>query len=524
METNELNRSGAALTLLIVLVCCTGQTCESDRAARTRGGAGPELLGALAVGDPNELTIKVTPEDLTLDCAGADNAAALASWLASAEAVAPEGCDPVTVVNDYDETFDVCDPAAWSTLVTWTATDNCAASVDVSATLTILAPAPPVITLNGDATVIVERGVDMYVEMGAVASFGCGIGEADATVGGDTVDDQVNGEYTVAYDATDPCGNAADTATRTVRVVDPPVFTFVPADLELDCADPNGIAMALDDWLNSATALADPLCGNVTVTGEFAGLAETCQADAWSFEVVWTAEDECGLLGTAIATLVLLNADDPPPLIALNGDESAELECKDEYEELGATVTFECAGIAVPATVGGDLVDAMTPGTYVVTYLLADDCGHSTETLMRTVTVVDTAAPDLVLGGASELWPPNHMYHSFSLSDCVAEAFDACEGELDVATVGTILSISSDEVENGIGDGNTDEDIVIVDDTTFMLRSERAGPGNGRVYVVTFEVTDSEGNASMGTCTFAVPHDQSGMAAVDDGPAYEVTP
>jgi hypothetical protein len=360
------------------------------------------------------------------------------------------------------------------------------------------------------------------MELGAVATFGCGVGELDATVGGDTVDDQTNGEYIVTYDAMDPCGNAAETVMRTVRVVDPPVFTFVPADLELDCADPNSVAMTLEAWLNSATAQADPFCGDATVTSEIVGLADTCRDDAWSFNVVWTAEDECGLLGTESAALVLLNAE--APTIALNGDEAVTLECKGEYEELGGTVTFDCAGIEVPATVGGDMVDVMTPGTYVVTYELVDECGHGTETLMRTVTVVDTEPPAVMTGGDIELWPPNHRYHQLSLADCVIEVTDACEGELDVEVVGSIVSISSDEAENGLGDGNTDDDVVIVDESSFMLRAERMGGGNGRVYVVTFDVTDSEGNSMTHMCRFVVPHDQSGVAAIDDGAAYEVTP
>lgn len=537
MKTRAVSGAGVTLALLVVLVCCTGQTCQSDSADREvappTGAASsfgidapnivdPNMVDPNGV-DPNTLAFTVEPDDLTLDCMGDDNAAVLAAWLGSADATAPDGCAPVMITNDYDETFDTCGAAAdWSTTVTWTATDGCGSSIGVSAMLTIVSPDAPFITLNGDVEVVLERGVDTYDELGAVATFGCGIGEVEATVGGDAVDDEVAGTYLVTYDATDPCGNSADTVTRTVLVVNPPLFTFVPEDFLLDCESPGDAGMPLDDWLNSATAEADPACGDATVTSEIVGLAEMCDEDGWSFEVMWTAEDECGLVETASATLVL---QDPfMPMISLNGDATVEVECNDEYGELGATVLFDCIDMDVPATVDGDVVDVATPGTYVVTYELADECGHGTDVLMRTVHVVDTAPPDLTLSGETELWPPNHSYHRFSLEDCVVSAFDVCEGELDVSTMGMILSISSDEIENGTGDGNTIDDIVIVDQTTFMLRAERAGGGNGRVYLVQFEVVDSEGNASMGACRFAVPHDQSGASAVDDGAAYEVLP
>jgi hypothetical protein len=102
------------------------------------------------------------------------------------------------------------------------------------------------------------------------------------------------------------------------------------------------------------------------------------------------------------------------------------------------------------------------------------------------------------------------------LADC-ALVIDACEGELDANAVGTIVSIYSDEPEDSNGDGNTTGDIEIVDEHTFRVRSERQGGGNGRVYGVSFIVTDSAGNTSEAECSVSVPHDQSGSAAGDDG-------
>ena len=83
--------------------------------------------------------------------------------------------------------------------------------------------------------------------------------------------------------------------------------------------------------------------------------------------------------------------------------------------------------------------------------------------------------------------------------------------------------MTSDEPENAAGDGNTTEDIVIAADCkSVKLRSERRGNGNGRVYTITFEVTDSSGNVGTATATVTVPRSQDGAAAVDDGPQHTV--
>lgn len=468
------------------------------------------------------LEFTATPDDLSLDCAAADNADTLADWLDSAKADTTGGCGPVTVTHDFTGLSETCDASGWHTIVTWTAEDACGDMVQTVATLTIVDPNPPVIALNGDDPVVMATGTGPYEDAGATVSLGCGTVEADAVVGGDVVDTTTRGTYEVTYDATDACGNAAQQITRAVIVVDPPEFTVAPADLDLSCAAPSADA-DLDAWLDSAEAQADPFCGQVAITQEIVGLADTCSPPGWALQVRWTAVDDCGLTSTTTATLTLL--DTPDPTIALVGDEMVTLECGTEYEELGALVMFDCADVTLPAQVGGHIVDPVTPGTYIVTYQLADDCGHATDELMRTVEVVDTMPPEVVLKDDDiELWPPNHQYETLSLADCIESIEDACEGELSVEDAAMIVAISSDEPENANGDGNTENDIVIVDDTTFMLRAERRGGGNGRVYTIDFVVSDSSGNTKEESCTITVPHDQSGGSAGDDGPSYTVTP
>src|SRR6185436_3426285 len=66
---------------------------------------------------------------------------------------------------------------------------------------------------------------------------------------------------------------------------------------------------------------------------------------------------------------------------------------------------------------------------------------------------------------------------------------------------------------NGVGDGNTDNDIQVAklpaDVRTFQLRAERSGPGNGREYTITYQASDATGNTTTKTATVIVPKNQA---------------
>jgi hypothetical protein len=121
------------------------------------------------------------------------------------------------------------------------------------------------------------------------------------------------------------------------------------------------------------------------------------------------------------------------------------------------------------------------------------------------------------------MWPPNHQYQTFNVTDFVASASSTCDSSVDINDV-VIQKVSSDEPENSAGaDGNTLNDIVIAPDCkSVQLRAERDGSLNGRVYTITFKVSDSFGNSTTVTVTVTVPINNNGTA-VDNGPAAGYT-
>ncbi len=112
----------------------------------------------------------------------------------------------------------------------------------------------------------------------------------------------------------------------------------------------------------------------------------------------------------------------------------------------------------------------------------------------------------------SVLWPPNHRL--------VAVGITGVTDPNNNATI-TITGVTQDEPTNGLGDGDTAVDAVINADGTVLLRSERSGSGDGRVYRIFFTASDLEGSTS-GMVLVRVPHSVK-KPAVDSGSIFDST-
>lgn len=284
-----------------------------------------------------------------------------------------------------------------------------------------------------------------------------------------------------------------------------PCVLECPADISVS-NDPNECGAVVNYTEPSGAG-----CGTVTCdhpSGSFFGVGET------TVTCTSTAGPSCSFNVTV--------TDDEDPTISC----PADITVNAPVDTCSATVNFTVTGddnCSAPTIVSSPASGSVFPvGTTMVTATATDAAGNSTSCTFN-VTVKDVTPPVITPNGQNiALWPPNHQYETLNVTDLVASASDVCDAGVNINSV-VISQVTSDEPKNTTGDGNTLNDIVIAPDCkSVLLRAERRGDSNGRVYTITVMVTDSSGNSSTVNVKVTVPHSQNGAAAVDDGPDYTV--
>lgn len=123
---------------------------------------------------------------------------------------------------------------------------------------------------------------------------------------------------------------------------------------------------------------------------------------------------------------------------------------------------------------------------------------------------------NLAVAGVATLWPPNHQLVNVAV-------LGVTDPENDPVSI-SITGITQDEQVNGLGDGDTSPDGFGIGSSQAILRAERSGTGNGRVYAVSFTASDGIGGTCSGKVNVGVPHDQGNNSTpVDDGQNYDST-
>jgi uncharacterized repeat protein (TIGR01451 family) len=280
--------------------------------------------------------------------------------------------------------------------------------------------------------------------------------------------------------------------------------------------------------VNPGTATATDNCdSNPTVTGTRSDNQPlNAPYPKGTTTITWTASDHASPANQSSCTQTITVEDHENPTIlcpapVVQGNDPGT--CSATVDPGSPTASDNCGSPTVTGTRSDNQpLNAPYPrGTTTITWT-ATDSSNNSASCTQTVTVNDTEPPTITTNGQTPvLWPANHAYHTFNVTDFVTGVSDNCDGSISVSNV-TIQLVTSDELENGPGSGNTTNDIVIASDCkSVQLRAERENAGNGRVYTITFKVTDSAGNVGTKTSKVHVPKNL-GVPVVDSGPHYAV--
>jgi hypothetical protein len=319
-------------------------------------------------------------------------------------------------------------------------------------------------------------------------------------------------------DALSPQSRAKALLTLTTLRADhlrcPPVADAGP-DQTVECTGSSTTAVQLDGtgsmdpdssietyaWSATGVTFDDP--SSATPTGDFPGgttvVTLTVRSDG--------AEDT--------DTVEITVEDTTDPEITCPDDVTVECTSHDGTPRTDPQLTAFFDGVSAIDLCDPDLVitdDApnfFEGGTTTVTFEACDD-DNNCITCTADVTVEDTTPPVITVELSRDaLWPPNHK---LSEVGATIEVTDIC----DPNPTFVLTSITSNEPDNGLGDGDTADDIqgasIGTDDTGFSLRSERAGVGDGRKYTIIYTASDEDGNTAPDTVCVRVPHDRHGGA------------
>ncbi len=287
-----------------------------------------------------------------------------------------------------------------------------------------------------------------------------------------------------------------------------------PSNITVECTEFGGTTSAnpaIAAFLSGATA-TDNCDDTPTITNN----APSTFADGTT-TVTFTARDDAGNTATCTADVKVEDTTDPTitycPVDTVVECSShcgvAKIDLADWLSKFAATDICD----ATP-TLTDDAPDCFAEGTTTVTFTATDDAGNDV-TCTAKLTVEDTTPPviDVVLN-RNVLWPPNHKLVEVCAAVTVT---DIC----DPNPTFVLFSVTSDELDNAKGDGNTENDIqdelLDTPDVCMSLRSERMGGEDGRTYTIIYKASDSSGNSSLDTTCVHVPHDQSASAACAAG-------
>jgi len=383
---------------------------------------------------------------------------------------------------------------------------------------------------------------------GATVNFTILTGPNAGLTGTDTTDS--NGEATFTYTDGGPQGTVGtDTIRASIGALNSNVvsMTWTPlnqAPVATDNTYPatedvqlvgNAVTDAVadsdaDNDTLTATLVSDVSNGTLTFTnGAFTYLpnANYCGSDSFTYQV------NDGIVDSNIATVTINVAcvNDPP--VAIDNTHST---LEDTPVSGTATSTDIDGGAATyaqssPASNGSVVFNAN--GTYTYTpnanfngtdsfeFTVSDGAGGSDVGLV-TITIIsvnDIPVCTAAAPSVSQIWPPNHKLVNVTIGGVTD-----VEGAITI----NVTSIFQDEPTNTQGDGNTSIDGYGVGSSTAQVRAERAGtpklPGDGRMYHISFEGIDSNGDKCTGVVKVGVPHDQGkGSTVIDGGAIYPST-
>jgi Big-like domain-containing protein/putative Ig domain-containing protein/beta-propeller repeat-containing protein len=249
----------------------------------------------------------------------------------------------------------------------------------------------------------------------------------------------------------------------------------------------------------------------------------------------YTVGDNNGGSASGQVTITVSKVNDPPVLTDPADQQtdagtlvSLQLNASDaDNDALTFSATGLPTGLNIDPLTGliSGTPDAGSIGSHLVTVTVSDGfSGSDTSTFDWVITSLGASdnhppACSAAQPSVMSLWPADHRLVPIQING-VTDPDGGLPGIM-------ITKILQDEPTNTAGDGTTWIDGFGIGTATAQIRAERTGspklPGDGRVYQIYFTATDDHGASCTGSVLVSVPHDGSGVNAVDSLIRYDST-
>ena len=311
----------------------------------------------------------------------------------------------VAFVSDVNNGGAGCTASPYIVTRTYSVTDACGNSINVTQTITAIDNTPPLFTnFPGDISVECDA-------IPAVAMIGIDIttsDNCDATVtivydGESRIDGACTDAYTLVrqWTATDDCGNSAiGTQTITVQDNTNPYWTNFPGDVTVECdAIPAVAVIGID------ITASDNCDVSVTIVYNGENRINGSCSDFYTLARQWTANDNCSNYISETQIITVQDNTDPSLILPALATYECIADLPVPYADYAALIAAggnasDNCGLNTSSFILVDEVITPVGNTYQVirTYEISDNCGNTTQEDQST-TVEDLTSPIITCPG-----------------------------------------------------------------------------------------------------------------------------
>ena len=332
------------------------------------------------------------------------------------------------------------------TTIRYNVTDSSGNSaVEVTRTVTVEDTTAPILSLIGDSNMSLELG-GSFNDPGATAADNFDGDITNNIVVSGTVDVNIAGSYTIAYNVSDSQGNFATQIIRTVVVGTPP-------SINLQGDNPQTIQYG-EAYTELGATSSDVEDGDLTSSISITGSVNS--STLGTYNIQYSVTDSSG--NTTIVQRLVNVVDTTLPEITLIGNSNEDIDVGSVYIDPGASATDNYDGDITDLIVVLGSVDPTTIGTYYLQYNVTDSEGNDAITMTRTINVGDQIPPTISLFGSQSIT----IEVGSSYSDSGASAIDNYDGN-----ISSLIQVS----------GSVDPSVV-------------------SLYTIDYDITDSSGNSA----------------------------